>query len=548
MNNEPNNSHHLADWQRRQLGRMLDSWRAANFDPHVVLGVHKAATKEQIIAAHLRLTKEFHPDLHFGDPLAVELLKQINVARDSLIQQQSCFQPEHSTYENANPYQNNYQHQYHHYNQQQTSTQNPDDQQQQHRQWRTPSNNRDISYTSRSEASPTQQIFNRFLIGVAIVASIILAILFFQWLDGTEEADLTDNSDSRSSIISQTTTIPVRTSPTAEPPEAQANSESANDDFDELRSFALSRINQIRRDAGLGEVSLLHLPSTQKHAEDMKENCFTSPWGSDGMKPYMRYSLAGGYQHTTEVNHGPNYCPTFGFQYERESIEDQIDDAIATALELDTSDSLNVDVLDPNARKLAIGLAYREPALWTVMTFVADYIEYDIPPFIHNQTLQFTATAKHGVDLTNDGTTVAIFYDEPIYSLRRGQLHQTSCYWHGDFVAFIRKPLEPGWEYQDETIAFPSERCVDPYEIPVDTPPIDSPDFSPTPTVVDIIEEGVLLVADSWETTNDQLRLKVDLSILLSLFGDGIYTIAIYTDIDGEPTSISEYSIFIPPP
>ena len=377
-------------------------------------------------------------------------------------------------------------------------------------------------------------------------ALIIIAMLFFQGSIAPQESEIADNSDSREPIISQTFEVSVNTSPTNEPSESQSSSESANDDFDELRRFALSKINQIRRDAGLGEVTLVHLHSTQKHAEDMKENCFTSPWGSDGMKPYMRYSLAGGYQHTTEINYGHNYCPKFGFLYEHESIEDQIDDAITTALELNTLDSFDTNLLDPNVRKLAIGLAYREPALWTVMTFIADYIEYDIPPFIHNQTLQFTATAKHGVGFTNDDTIVAIFYDEPNHSLRRGQLHQTSCYWYGDFVAFIRQPLEPGWEYQDESIAFPSERCVDPYEIPFDTPPIDSPHFLPTPTVVDVIEDGVLLIAETWQTTTDQLQFKADLSILLSLLGDGIYTMVIYTDIEGETISISEHSIFIP--
>lgn len=264
------------------------------------------------------------------------------------------------------------------------------------------------------------------------------------------------------------------------------------------------------------------------------------------MKPYMRYSLAGGYQHITEVNHGPNYCPTFGFLYEHQSIEEQIDDAIATALQLDTSFSL--DILNPNARKLAIGLAYQEPALWTVLTFISDYIEYDIPPFIYNQILQFTATAKYDVDFTTDDTFIMIFYDEPNYSLKRGQLHQTSCYWNGDFVAFIFKPLELGWEYPDETVAFPSERCVDPYEIPIDTPPIDSPDFLPTPTVVDVIEEGIILVADTWEATTDQLQFSADLSIPLSLFGDGIFTISIVTEIKGEPIQISDHSIFIPQP
>ena len=74
-----------SDWRRLQLERTLEQWRASNFDPHVVLGIPVGATPEQIIDAHRRWVAAYHPDLHDNDPLATELTKRLNAARDELL-------------------------------------------------------------------------------------------------------------------------------------------------------------------------------------------------------------------------------------------------------------------------------------------------------------------------------------------------------------------------------------------------------------------------------------------------------------------------------
>ena len=58
----------------------------------------------------------------------------------------------------------------------------------------------------------------------------------------------------------------------------------------------LELINDERVSAGLNPVVLGDNAAAQLHAEASLENCFSSHWGIDGLKPYMRYSLAGGYQ------------------------------------------------------------------------------------------------------------------------------------------------------------------------------------------------------------------------------------------------------------
>ena len=44
--------------------------------------------------------------------------------------------------------------------------------------------------------------------------------------------------------------------------------------------------------------------AAQLHAESSLQNCISSHWGLDGLKPYMRYSLAGGYRPTPKIGAG----------------------------------------------------------------------------------------------------------------------------------------------------------------------------------------------------------------------------------------------------
>ena len=64
----------------------------------------------------------------------------------------------------------------------------------------------------------------------------------------------------------------------------------------EEKRFMLELINRERRKAGLPEVTLGSNRAAQLHAEAMLADCFSSHWGMDGLKPYMRYTLAGGQQ------------------------------------------------------------------------------------------------------------------------------------------------------------------------------------------------------------------------------------------------------------
>ena len=53
-----------------------------------ILGVSKTASEEEIKAAYKKLVKQYHPDLHPGDPTAAEKFKEINEANEVLTDKQ----------------------------------------------------------------------------------------------------------------------------------------------------------------------------------------------------------------------------------------------------------------------------------------------------------------------------------------------------------------------------------------------------------------------------------------------------------------------------
>ena len=67
------------------LGAILESWRSKDFDPHYILGVPSNSSRDLIVEAHRRWVLIYHPDKHQDDPLAIELTKRVNAARDELL-------------------------------------------------------------------------------------------------------------------------------------------------------------------------------------------------------------------------------------------------------------------------------------------------------------------------------------------------------------------------------------------------------------------------------------------------------------------------------
>ena len=333
------------------------------------------------------------------------------------------------------------------------------------------------------------------------------------------------------------------------PPSALSPSEHST-----LVEYALTLINQARTDANLNELTIDTNTAAQSHAEQSMAHCTRGHWDTNGLKPYMRYTLAGGEQYSAENVFAIDFCPDDLDQYHLETPTEQIDFAMDLFL---NSPGHRQNILNPHHRNVGIGITYRPPTIWFVQLFVGDYIEYETKPTIESGMLTLCGQIKNGADISGR-LSMMIYYDRPPNPLTRGQLSRTYCYTNGLPIAGLRPPLEAGSSYtQDEaTMEINSKQCPDPYDIDPDAPtPMSSQEArSNWQQVRDLSQSKVSrqltfpwITADKWATHGNSFTLTADISQLTDTHGDGVYTILLWAEINGQRAPISEYSTFIPP-
>ena len=294
--------------------------------------------------------------------------------------------------------------------------------------------------------------------------------------------------------------------------------------------------------------------AAQLHAEEALWNCFSSHWGLDGLKPYMRYTLAGGYQSNEENVSGISYCYTSSSGYvEIGPIEEEIRKRIDGFM---GSPEHRESILRPRHRLLNVGLAFDLHNVKFVLHFEGDHVEYDLVPVIEEGVLTLSGTVKNGfaflgsTDLRPD-----IFYDSPPNPLTRGQVARTDCYDYGQRVASLRPPLTGNSYYPDDEWIDTFPPCPSPYDVPIDSPPPRSPGeandlwqeaYEKGHDGEETVSTVRWVTASDWHANDSSFSVKADLNDVLDDHGPGVYTIIVWgwrPDADASVV-ISEYSIF----
>ncbi len=314
----------------------------------------------------------------------------------------------------------------------------------------------------------------------------------------------------------------------------------------------LELINQARLTHGLKTVKMGTNSAPQFHAEDMRTNCFSSHWGSNGLKPFMRYTLAGGQQNASENINGTSYCPPDSHRYRTDPVEVEVRSAF---LGLMGSPGHRANILRPYHRSVNIGIAFKHPNYWIVQLFEGDYISYDVPPSIDDGILSFSATLRGGADATAENLGVQIYYDPPPHELSRGQLHRTYAGCNPEKLAALRRPLEEGWYYSEIAFQQEDQVCEDPYKVHPDAGPASSyqhasqlrTEAKGSSLKIHKVYFVLWITAERWEVTPNKISISADISDLVAEYGEGVYSIVIWADVDGDDVPISEYAIFIPP-
>lgn len=315
-----------------------------------------------------------------------------------------------------------------------------------------------------------------------------------------------------------------------------------------LRYLILDLTNHVRRTAGLSPVRLGANLAPQEHAEDMAESCFLSHWGTNGMKPYMRYSRAGGVQANAENVSGSSFCPADPWRYDQQSLAAELQEAFDGLM---NSPGHRANILRPEHRLLHVGMSYRAPNFWLVQQFSGHYAAFAQPPAIEDGWLTFDMSACNGARVSGDALAVQVRHDPLPSPLTPGQLQRTSCVSSGHAIAGLRPPLERGW-YTDHTFRLPAGECLDPHLLDPRLPTAQSyeemtqlkvPARSGRSGSSD--ELGVWITADRWDVDDGRARVAADLSALLRAVGGGAYTVLIWGSVRGDDVPIAEYSIFV---
>ena len=340
------------------------------------------------------------------------------------------------------------------------------------------------------------------------------------------------------------TPIPTVTPTITPTPKPNLPSSLTESELVEAREYALKLINDARTAAGLNEVTLDDNYAAQSHADDMRANCFAGHWGSDGMKPYMRYTLAGGQQYSAENVSGLDYCIMASDGYRANiNVKQDIRDSMTGLME---SPGHRRNILNPYHRKVNIGLAWDDYNFQIVQLFVGDYVEYHATPHIEDGVLSFSGKVSDPVEIDGeDALGAQIYYDPLPYALTRGQLSRTYCVASGLKVAALRAPLKPNWHYNSDTFESLQSVCPDPYDAPADAQAPRSADeahafwqqaYDASQSNREITVTAAWITATSWSAQDQEFAVSADISEGLQQYGDGVYTILLWGEIDGEPS------------
>lgn len=144
----------------------------------------------------------------------------------------------------------------------------------------------------------------------------------------------------------------------------------------EIRANLFEMVNEERAVAKVPPVELDELATqvATKHAVDMATGEFGSHWGRDGLKPYHRYSFAGGTHATQEnVSAADNTWSMKG----RDLKQDTAYLHVRLYQEKPPHDGHRQTILAPQHTHVGFGLAVEQLRLRLVELFVAKYVEVE---------------------------------------------------------------------------------------------------------------------------------------------------------------------------
>jgi len=263
----------------------------------------------------------------------------------------------------------------------------------------------------------------------------------------------------------------------------------------------LDLINNDRQAAGLNPVVLSYNAAAQAHAQDMLDNDYQAAhWGTDGYKPYMRYTVAGGLNYEMENSAYSASSKTLVIKSELKSLEN-------TMMTNDAASDWKhkENILFKWHTKVNLGIAYNKNILALVQQFEGDYVEFSQPPALNGNTLSLTGHfLQSGFQLNN----ISIAYDplpQPITAEELTNNSRYHSYSLGDRIGIIFPPPPAGRLYSS-------------------------------------LPANAIVAARGNFDYNGWFYIEADISQFLSR-GPGVYTVVLVAKAGSEPLNLTNYSL-----
>jgi uncharacterized protein YkwD len=286
-------------------------------------------------------------------------------------------------------------------------------------------------------------------------------------------------------------------------------------DLAKYKEYALKLINEDRQQAGLSPVALSQNEAAQKHAEDILATGYLSHWTSDGMKPYMRYTMYKGLGNVGQnvayagydksdipgCQSGIYHCPALDVQdrLKKSEYDMMYDDAHANWGHRD-------NILDPYHTHVSIGIAYDRYTFAVVQNFEDNlFTEEEITQSGYDVRIygKFVDSQKYEAKMIN------VFYDPLPTSSVYEQEKSRASYDQGQFLGFITPPLSPGYYYAGD-------------------------DF--------------IVGATTWQANSYWVDLSFNLMQFYQKEGAGVYTVYLIVGTPGDDDSLiqtTSFSVFL---
>jgi uncharacterized protein YkwD len=262
---------------------------------------------------------------------------------------------------------------------------------------------------------------------------------------------------------------------------------------DELVNYALSLINSDRQSKGVTNVSLSQENSGQLHAEDMLKQHYFSHWDTNGYKPYMRYTLAGGKGAVTE-----NIAATLGHYSDlKQAIANNewqmmYDDSASNWGHKD-------NILNPLHNKVSVGIAYDSNNIYFVEDFENDYVSWNVLNVNDNRVTMQGTIQKQGLTIQS----VSIFYDNP-QTLTVAQIESAPYNGGYDPGTYVGMVLPPNWQATG----------------------------------------AITITSDNWNQNGNNFQIGFSMSQAIATYGKGVYTLYVQTG-PSTADSLTTYSVWV---